>query len=111
MREQIELLEHHADFTANCLDILDVRGKLDPGNDDLAALMLFEPVDAADHCRLARAGRPADDDAFAFPDLEAEVFEDVELAEPLVDMTQLDDRARLHQRCRFLLNSRSSIWL
>src|SRR5215472_1192007 len=91
MREQVELLEHHADFAADRLDVLDVRGQLDPSDDDLAALMLLQTVDAADHRRFARARRTAHDDALAFFDLEIEVPEDVEIAEPLVDMTKLDD--------------------
>src|SRR5712691_10633725 len=114
MREQVELLEHHANLAADRLDILHIRCQLDPGDDNLAALVLFQPVDAADHRRLARARRPADDDAFALVDLEIDVLEDVELAEPFVDMTQLDDRrprSRIRHARRPLLNSRSSIWL
>src|SRR5260370_7996390 len=111
MRKQIELLKHHAGLAADRLDILHIRRQLDTGNDDLAALVLLQPVDAADHRRLAGAGRPADYDTFALVDLEIDVSKDVKLAEPFVDMPQLDDRRpRRHPR-RPLLNSRSSIWL
>src|SRR5215467_11036869 len=91
MREQVELLEHHADFAADRLDVLDVRGQLDPSDDDLTSLVLFQSVDAADHRRLAGARRPADDDTLSLLDLEIEVPKDVEIAEPFVDVTQLDD--------------------
>ena len=91
VREQIELLEYHADLAADRLDILDIGGQLDPGDDDLALLVLLQAIDATDHRRLARARRPADDNPFAPPDLEVDVPEDVELAKPFVDMAQLDD--------------------
>src|SRR5271169_2303341 len=91
MREQVELLEHHADLAADRVDILDVRGQLDAGDDDLAALVLLQPVDTADHRRFAGARRSTDDDALALGDLEVDILEDVELAIPFVDMAQLDD--------------------
>ena len=91
MREQVELLEHHADLAADRVDILDVRSQLDAGDDDLAALVLLQPVDTADHRRFAGARRSTDDDALALGDLEVDVLEDVELAIPFVDMAQLDD--------------------
>jgi hypothetical protein len=65
MREQVEVLEHHADLAADLVDALEVVGQLDAVDDDLALLVLLEPVDAADQRRLARARRPADHDALA----------------------------------------------
>ena len=65
VREQVELLEHHADLAADGLDVLDVVGQLDAVDDDVALLVLLEPVDAADQGRLARARRAADDDLLA----------------------------------------------
>ena len=65
MREQVEVLEHHADFAAHFVDALEVGGQLDAVDDDLALLVLFEPVDAADQRRFARARGPGDDDALA----------------------------------------------
>src|SRR5215472_5971783 len=92
MREQVELLEHHADLPADRLDVLDIRGQFDPGDVDLTLLVLLQSVDAADHRRFARAGRPADDDPFALSDLEIDVLEDMEFAIPFVDLAQRDDR-------------------
>ncbi len=34
MREQVELLEHHADFAADLIDPLEVVGELDAVDDD-----------------------------------------------------------------------------
>ena len=65
MREEVEVLEHHADFAADLVDALEVVGELGAVDDDAALLVLLEPVDAADHRRLAGAGRAADHDALA----------------------------------------------
>ena len=35
MREQVELLEHHADLAADGVDVLEVVGQLDAVDDDL----------------------------------------------------------------------------
>ena len=68
VREQVEVLEHHADLAADLVDVLEVVGQLDAVDDDLALLVLLQPVDAADQRRLAGAGRPADDDPLALVD-------------------------------------------
>ena len=65
MREQVEVLEHHADFAPHLVHRLEVVGQFDAVDDDLAFLMLLEPVDAADERRLAGTGRSGDDDALA----------------------------------------------
>jgi hypothetical protein len=65
VREQVEVLEHHADLAADLVDALEVVGQFDAVDDDLALLVLLQPVDAADHGRLARARRAADHDALA----------------------------------------------
>ena len=84
MRKQVELLEHHADLAPHLVDLLEVVGQFHAVDDDAAALLLLQPVDAADQRRLAAARRPADDDALAAHDLEVDVAQHVELAEPLV---------------------------
>ncbi len=55
MREEVEVLEHHPDFAADLVDLLEVIGELDAVDDDLALLVLFQTVDAADHRGLAGA--------------------------------------------------------
>ena len=84
------MLEHHADLAADLVDALEIVGELDAVDDDLARLMLLEPVDAADERRLARARRPADDDALAPIDGEIDVAQHVEFAVPLVHVDDLD---------------------
>src|SRR3546814_3558702 len=84
MRKEVEVLEHHADLAADLRDVLHVVRQLDFVDDDLALLVLLQPVDAADHGRLAGAGRSADDDALAAVDRQVDVLEDMELAIPLV---------------------------
>ena len=49
MRKQIEMLKHHAHFAAHFVNALDVTGQLDPIDNDLAFLMLFQPIHATDH--------------------------------------------------------------
>ena len=96
MREQVEALEDHADLLALprdvgflVLDQLPVHLAVADQvaiDEDPAALDLLEVVDAANERRLAGARRTEDDDDLLALDLKADVLEDVELAEPLVDM-------------------------
>ena len=90
MREQVEVLEHHADLAAHLVDLLQIVGEFLAVDDDLALLVLLQPVDAADHRRLARAGRAADDDALAAHDLEVDVLQHMEVAIPFVHGDDLD---------------------
>jgi len=92
VREQVELLEYHADVAAHGVDRLDVVAQLDTVDGEAAGLMLLEPVDAADQRRLARARRAADHDALALAHLQPDVAQHVELAVPLVDVVEVDDR-------------------
>src|SRR5579864_1945888 len=115
MREQIELLKHHADLAADRIDVFEVGVKLNAGDGDADLLVLLEAVDATDHRRLARAGRPANDDLLALRDLQVDVLQDMKFAIPFVDGLQLDHgtRARAGIAHRRLpgFSSRSSIWL
>ena len=92
MREQVEVLEHHADYTANRLDVLEVAGQLGAIDHDAPLLVLFQAVDAANGGGLARTGRPAEDDTLALLHAEVDVLEHVELAVPLVHALQQDHR-------------------
>ena len=84
MGEKVEVLEAHADLAADLVDVLDVVCQLDAIDDDLAALVFLEAVDAANHGRLAGTGRSADNDALAWLDLEVDVLENMKFAIPLV---------------------------
>jgi hypothetical protein len=90
MREQVEVLEHHADLAPHLVDLLEIVGEFLAVDDDLALLVLLQPVDAADHGRLARPRRAADDDALAAHHLEVDVLQHVELAVPFVHADDLD---------------------
>src|SRR3546814_11776605 len=60
MRKAVEVLEHHADLAADLRDVPHVVRQLDFVDDDLDLLVLLQQVAAADHGRLAVAGRSAD---------------------------------------------------
>jgi hypothetical protein len=93
VREQVELLEHHADLAAHLLYCFHVIREFGAVDNELAFLVFFQPVDAADERALARTAGPADDDAFALGDVEVDVAQHVEgVAVPLVDLLELDDR-------------------
>ena len=105
MRKQVELLEHHADFAAHLVDLLEVLGQFHAVDDDAAALPVLEPVDAAQQRRLAAARRAADHDALAAHDLQVDVAQHVKAAEPLVQADDLDRdlvlrRAHVERECR-----------
>ncbi len=87
MRKKVELLKHHADFSAHLVDLLEVLGQFHAIDDDTAALPALDPVDASEQRRLAAAGWPANDDALAPHDGQIDVAQHVEGAEPLVRPT------------------------
>ena len=103
MREQVEVLEHHADLAAHLVDALEVVGQLDAVDDQRAGLMLLQAVDAAEQRRLAGAGRAADHDPLAAHHPQADALQDVERAEPFVDVDNVDGDlvgARCAPACR-----------
>src|ERR1700738_1338989 len=98
------MLEAHADFTPDLVDLLQVAGELRAVDNDTALLMLFQPIDAADHGRLAGTRGPADHDALAALDRKVDVAQHVELAVPLVHADDLD-----RERVRGLRSNRCSL--
>src|ERR1700722_14256658 len=90
MREQVELLKHHADFAPHIEDGPGAVGDLDAVNDDPAAIVFFQLVDAADQRRLARPGRAADHDLLALIDFEIDLLQCLEAAEPFIDPADRD---------------------
>ena len=70
VREQVELLEHHAHALAHLVDIHLGRGDVLALEDDLAARGLLEAVQAAQHGRLARSGRAEHDNHLAAANVE-----------------------------------------
>ena len=57
MREQVELLKHHADLATDLVDRLDVRAQFQAVNDHAAPLPVLKPIDAAKQRRLAASRR------------------------------------------------------
>src|SRR5580698_8687461 len=91
MREQIELLKYHADFAANFDQVLQMCRDVHAIHTDAPGLMGFETVDEADGRRLSGTRWPDDDHLLALPHAEGEVGQDLRVAEPFVDMFELDD--------------------
>ncbi len=69
MREEVEMLEHHAHLLAVEVDIAALIGDIDAVKENLSAGRNLQQVQAAEERRLAGAGRPDDDDDFALADL------------------------------------------
>src|SRR5437763_15352347 len=92
MWDQVELLKHHADFPADELNILRVRRHLDAFDQDLARLMLFQPVDAANYGGFSRTGRPTDDRPLALAHYERNILEGLECPVPFADIAHFHHR-------------------
>jgi hypothetical protein len=101
VRPQIEALEHHAEGGADAIDLLPVlrhrvgvlgRPHADQlaADIDLAGIRRLQEVDAAEQGRLARAGRADHGDHVAHIGLDRDPLQDLEIAEPLVQI--LDDQ-------------------
>ncbi len=84
------MLEHHANFTTHFIDLLEVVGQFDVVDDDLALLVFFQAVDAANHGRFARARRPRHNDALAAHDLQVDVPQNVKLTIPLMHIANFN---------------------
>ena len=106
MREQIEVLKHHTHLAADLVDVFQVIGQHRPVNHDLALLMLFQRVEAADQCRLARPRGAGDDDPLALVDGQVDVAQHMECAVPLVHIGRF--RSRASSLTRSLLRSTST---
>jgi hypothetical protein len=90
MREQLEVLEHHADARAQLRQVglrVRDRGAVD---DDVTLLERLERVDGLDQRRLARPRGAADDDDLALPDGRRAVGQHLEAAVPLGNVLDVD---------------------
>ncbi|MNI69974.1 hypothetical protein D3C73_1257550 [compost metagenome] len=94
MWEQIEVLEYHAHFPANRLDLLEIVGQLHAIDHDATLLVLFQAVETADRGGLARARRPAQDDTLTLLYVQIDVLQHMELAVPFVHILDLNNRFR-----------------
>ena len=113
MREQLEVLEHHADARAQLGQVGLGVGDRDAVDDDVALLEGLERVDGLDQRRLARARGPADDDDLALLDGGRAIGQHLEAAVPLGDVLDVDhvwlSREAQRMMAIFFCNWRTSI--
>src|SRR5262245_17981056 len=64
--------------------MLEIGVDLHAIDENAPALMFFQPIDAADECGFSRAGRSANDDAFAALDLESYIPQRMEIPVPFM---------------------------
>src|ERR1700712_5050229 len=83
MGEQVERLEHHADAPAHGVDVTFAVRHVEAVDHDFPGRRLLEQVHAAEHRRLAGPGRTDDADDLAFLDLQIDILEHLDGAEPL----------------------------
>ena len=101
VREQVELLEHHAHTAAHQIDVRVLGGNVLSLEDNLAAGRLLEQVQAAQKGRLARAGRADDYDLLALLDMLVDTLEHLMVAKGFVQVFNVDHfRAASSQKCR-----------
>ncbi len=103
VREQFEVLEHHAHARAQLRQVGLRVGDRRAVHHHVAFLERFQCVDALDQGGFTRAGRPAHHDHFAFFNLGAAIGQHLEVAIPLVDVLDRDHTANLF--CRRLTSS------
>ena len=101
VREQVELLKHHAHTAAHQIDIRVLSGDVLSLEDDFAAGRLLEQVQAAQKGGLARAGRADDYDLLALLDMLVDTLEHLMVAKGFVQVFNVDHfRAASSQKCR-----------
>src|SRR5699024_8557949 len=96
--KQFEMLEHHADALAHLRQPRLAVGQRRSIEDDVAAINLFEPVDALHERTLTRAGRPAYHHDLAPADIQGTILQGLKGAIPFVDLLDLDHETCLRWR-------------
>ena len=91
VREQVEVLEHHAHFGAHLVDVGLLRGDLGVLEEDAAARGLLQQVHAAQKRGLARAGRAQDHHHLAAADVQVDAAQHLVVAERLAQVLDADD--------------------
>ena len=92
VREQVERLEHHANLAAQFVDVgLALPRDLLVLNQDVTGRGRLQQVDAAQHRRLARAGRSQHHDDLARPHVQVDVAQDLRFVEGLVEVLDAHD--------------------
>jgi hypothetical protein len=105
MREEIELLENHADPLAEHMGtFLEIRIQLGSGpsrnagtgSADDSGIQIFQTIDAAQHRAFTTTRRTDDRDQIAFLDGEAHAFKNRRLIKTFVEILDRNDRRRIH---------------
>ena len=92
VREDVEVLEHHAHVLAQLVDVGALGGQLGALVEHLALLRDFQKVQAAQERALAGAGRADDGNDLALLNLFVDALQHVQLAEGLVQIDDLNHR-------------------
>ena len=96
MREQVELLEDHADLGPDAIDLPPARLDRLAVERDRARVDRLEAVDAAEHRGLPGAGRARDDHCGTAPHLQVDPIEDDVLTEALANAGERHQMLNLH---------------
>ncbi|MNG15593.1 hypothetical protein D3C84_994350 [compost metagenome] len=86
MREQVELLEDHANLTADAGHAGGIASQLDAVDEHLAFLEVFQQVQATNQRRLAGTRRTADDYDLTAGNVQVDAFEHMKFAIPFVHL-------------------------
>ncbi|GMB79715.1 hypothetical protein NN6n1_04970 [Shinella zoogloeoides] len=97
MREEIEVLEHQVDILADLADIAHLAVQCNTIDRNLAFLMRFQTIEAADQRRLAGARETAGDDTLALANRQVDIRQHLEGAVPLGNVLRFDDLAAVHR--------------
>ena len=99
VREELEMLEHHADVAAEPREVrLRIR-HLNAVHENGALLHRFKAVHRLDEGGFAGTGRTADHDNLSLPDAGRAVFKDLEAAVPLRDIADVDHGSFVFINC------------
>src|SRR6202035_2497141 len=101
VRKQVEALEHHRHSGPDRDDRRRLAFDAGSLHQNVAGIIAFETVDAAQDGRLSRAGRTDDANHLALLDRRADALQHLDPAKTLVDVAELDHlRSARFSRCR-----------
>ena len=95
MREQVELLEHHAQLGAHAVDIHALGRDVGAFEDNLTARGLLEQVDAAQHGRLSGTGRAKHDHNLAAVHVDVDTAQNLQVVVALMQALNANDHVIL----------------
>jgi len=90
MGEEIELLEDHAHFSPHGIDVGSFSLQVDAVNIDVPGRGLLQVIDAAQYGAFSGAARTHDNDDLSFLNLQANVFDSLDVAKVLMQPLHAD---------------------